>query len=267
MRSLIKRGVFQTILATALLTATIPATSFARDIEYKNEEVNVYVTPGEPTQIQFPGNISGGFKRKQSSVSLDKKGTDLIVFAQDNIDDTGEALIVRLEDGRSFSIRVKRSGGGNTRDTVVRIDDVQGSIIDANKDEEEAPYKEKTFEYAPPSNVSGFMRELVLAAEFGKSAISGYRMSDKYRGQTVLHDGTMHAKIDRIFIGQTLWGYVVEAENLLDQTQKINPASFRIDGTRAISAQNWELAPRPLNVEQEAAQGHKAKIYIITRAK
>ena len=68
-------------------------------------------------------------------------------------------------------------------------------------------------------------------------------------------------------MGPKLWGYVLDAENLLDQTQQINPASFRIDGTRAISANHWEIAPRPLTIEQEVAKRHKAKIYIVTRAK
>jgi hypothetical protein len=54
---------------------------------------------------------------------------------------------------------------------------------------------------------------------------------------------------------------------MLDTTQIINPASFRLDGTRAISARNWELAPRPMNAEQELAGKERTKIYIVTRAK
>ena len=75
----------------------------------------------------------------------------------------------------------------------------------------------------------------------------------------MLHDGTMEAKIKEIFLGSGLWGYVLEVENLLDTTHKINPATFRLDGTRAVAAQRWELAPRPETAEQKLAQAHKAQ--------
>lgn len=253
------------VLALLISATCFSAAAYARDVDYKNGEVNVYVTPSEPTQIQFPGVISGGFKRKLSTLSLDRKDSDLVVFASEGISDTGEAIIVRLQDGRSYSIRVKRATTANPRDSLVKLEDDRTSVL---SDEEEDPaYKEKKFEYAPPSQVSGLMREMALAAEFGKLNITGYRVSDRYKGETVLNDGTVNATIDRIFIGPTLWGYVIDAENMLDAGQKINPASFRLDGTRAISANRWELAPKPLNVEQQMSGKDRAKIYIVTRAK
>jgi hypothetical protein len=253
------------VLGLSLAAAFSSAAAYARDVDYKNGEVNVYVNPSEPTQIQFPGTISGGFKRKLSTLSLDRKDSDLIVFASEGINETGEAIIVRLQDGRSYSIRVKRSSTANPRDALIRLEDDRTGVL---SDEEDSPaYNEKKFEYAPPSQVSGLMREMVLAGEFAKPNITGYRVSDRYKGETVLNDGTMNATIDKIFIGPTLWGYVIDAQNLLDQGQQINPASFRLDGTRAISASRWELAPKPLNIEQQLSGKERAKIYIVTRAK
>lgn len=257
------------LLAGILLVpfiATIAQDAFARDVDYKNTEVAVYVTPGEPTQIELPGKISGGFKRKLSTLSLDRKDNDLIVFASDGITEQGEAIIVRLDDGRSYSVRIRRSTAGNPRDDVVKIEDERGSILSA-ADEEEPGFADKKFEYAPPSQVAGLMREMILAGEFGKNKVQGYRVSDRYRGETVLSDGTMKATIDQIFIGPNLWGYVIEAENLLDHSQKINPATFRLDGTRAISANRWELSGKPINVEQQIAGRDKAKVYVVTRAR
>lgn len=248
----------------ALSVGLLAQPSWARDLEYTGSEVSVYVNPGEPTQIQLPGKISGGFKRKLSTLSIDKKDGDLIVFASDGITEQGEALIVRLDDGRSYSVRVRRSSESNKRDDVIRIEDERSSIL-SGTDEEEPAYQEKKFEYAPPNQVAGLMREMMLAAEFGKTKVQGYRVSDRYRGETVLSDGTMKATIDTIFIGSNLWGYVIDAQNLLDVSQKINPASFRLDGTRAVSANKWEVAGKPLNVEQQIASGDKAKIYIVTR--
>lgn len=250
-------------LTIALLWICSPA--FARDIDYNNQEVIIRVNPGEPTQIQFPGQISGGFKRKNASLSIDKKNEDLIVFAQEAIPDQGEAIIVRLEDGRSFSLRVQRASSEFPRDDLIKINDSRDAGIPT--DEEEPAYREKNFQYAPPSAVSGLVREMMLVGEFGKTSVSGYRASDRFKGQVVLDDGTLRAVVDRMFIGPNLWGYVIDAQNLLDVSQKINPATFRLDGTRAISANNWELSPKPLNTEQQISAKDKAKIYIVTKAR
>lgn len=254
------------VLGALAIALVLPVSAFARDVEYQGGEIAVRVTPGEPTQVEFPGQIAGGFKKKLSALSLDKKDDDLIIFSSDGLSEQGEAIIVRLEDGRSYSVRVLRSSPDAPRDAVVRIEDSRGSILAS--DEEEMPaHRERRSNYAPPTQVSGFMREMILATEFGKAAIQGYRVTDRYRGESVLNDGTLQATIDRIFIGPNMWGYVIDATNLLETSQRLNPATFRLDGTRAISLQHWELAGRPLNVEQQIAGKHTTKVYVITRAK
>jgi hypothetical protein len=253
--------------ASACLTSLLwAAPALARDIEYGSGEVTVNVVPGEPTQIQFPGEVRGGYKPKLSNIDLEKKDSDLIVFAGEGLSDKGEAIIVRLSDGRSYSLRIRTADDEHPRDDVIRLEDRRHANSDEEEEELKA-YKEKKFEYAPPSTVTGLMREMVLVAELGKKGIIGYKVSDRYKGETVMSDGTMRATIDRIFIGPNLWGYVLDTHNMLDQTQQLNPASFRIDGTRAISAERWELSPRPLNIEQQIAGKDKAKVYIVTRAK
>ena len=247
----------------AVATLSYPLPSLARDIEYKNSEVVVFVKPGEPTQVQFPGDLSGGFKKKGSSLSIDQKDTDLIVYATERIPADGEAIIVRLKDGRSYSLRVRKSGEGNERDDVIRIEDRGSSIL--GNEEAQVAADPKSLSKAPPTHVAGLMREMMLVAEFGKGTIPGYRETSRYQGQTVLNDGTVEARIDKIFIGPNLWGYVVDTKNLLDQSQRLNPASFRLDGTRAIAAQNWELSPRPLNIEEQVSGKHDTKVYIVTR--
>jgi hypothetical protein len=250
------------------MSTILPTVSEARDLEYGGREISVYVRPGEPTQLQFPGAIAGGFKKKQSSLNLDRKGTDLVIFGQDSLTEGGEAIIVRLDNGKSYSIRVHRASPENPRDDMVRIEDSLTSGVSSGDDnDKQQPSEEKKFDYAPPNQVSGLMREMVLNAEFGKTGITGYRVSQIHKGETVLSDGTITAKIDRIFIGPNLWGYVVDAENLLQTSQKLNAGSFRIDGTLAISAKDWELSSQPLTVEQQAAAKHKTKLYIITRSK
>ncbi len=239
--------------------------AFARDVDYNDAEISVRVKPGEPTQIEFPGEVSGGFRKKLSSLSIDKKGDDLILFSNELLTPEGEAIIVRLKDGRNYSIRVKRSTEEAPRDDVVRIYDTRASII--SSEEELPPYASPNVKKASSNQVSGFMREMILAMEFGKNGIPGYRVSERFKGETVLDDGTLRATIERIYMGPNYWGYVIEATNLLDETRQLNPATFRLDGTRAISLNNYELSPRPLNIEQQIAKKHKAKVYVITKAK
>ena len=256
---------FTSIFSALSLIFILSSNVFAHTIEYKDSEISVNVTPGEPTQIQFPGIVKGGYMKQSSSLHLDRKDTDLIIFANEGLNQRGESIIVRLEDGRSYSIRIKAATKDTPRDDVVKIEDKREQNID--EEEELAEYKEGKFEYAPSSTVSGFLREMVLVAEFGKKGISGYRVTNSYKGESVLQDGTLRATIDKIFIGPKLWGYVIDVENLLDQSQKLNPATFRLDGTRAISAEQWELSPRPLTIEQEVAKKDKTKVYVVTRAR
>jgi len=260
------RQVFQIVLVLLLILSV--DLTYARDVEVTSStsEVTVWVAPGEPTQVKFPGKVSGGYMKQNSAVTVDRRESDLVVFGNETLSSTGEVILVRLDDGRSYSLRVLRAEGANVRDAQVTVEDGK-EILAKEGEEEDLPHIEQKFDYAPPSRVAGLMREMILAMEFGKASISGYRMSEKHKGETVLADGTIRASIERIFVGPNLWGYVVSAENLLDQSQRLNPGSFRIDGTRAISISNWELAPRPMNVEEQFADKHRTKIYIITKAK
>lgn len=260
-----RKAVRETIAAVGIGLLLSCGLASARDAEYNNTELPISVAPGEPTQVTFPGRIAGGFRKKVSTLSLEHKGSDLVIFANEGIGERGEAIIVRLEDGRSYSLRIARASSDRPRDDVVSINDARGALL-ASASEDPA-YLDKNFDYAPATKVAGLMRELILAAEFGKDSIPGYRVSTAYRGQPVFNDGTLSAKIDKIFMGPNLWGYVLDAENLVDQTQKINPASFRIDGTRAVSMRQWELSPLPLTAEQQIAGKHKTKVYIITKSK
>jgi len=238
----------------------------AREVDYGGSEVPVYVTPGEPTQVTFPSKIEGGFKRKHSALALQRQENFLVVFAQPEIPYEGEALLVHLSDKRSYALRILPSDDDNKRDEFIDIKDLRDDVLGGESAKETDPYLQPTG-FPDPSFVSGLMREMILVAEFGKrGGISGYRRSSRYTGETVLHDGTIEAKVIEIFMGTNYWGYVLEVENLLDSGYKINPASFRLDGTRAVIAENWQLSPKPLTAEQKLAGSHKGKVYIVTKA-
>lgn len=253
------------IYLLAIIALFLVDSALARDVKYTGNEVPVYVTPGEPTQITFPSKIEGGFKRKHSALALQRQDNFLVVFAQPEIPYEGEALLVHLTDKRSYALRILPSDDDNPRDEFIDMQD-QREDISGDGVAESDPYLQPRG-YAPASYVSGLMREMILTSEFGKrGTIQGYRRSNRYTGETVLHDGAIEAKILEIFMGTDLWGYVLEVKNLQDSSYKINPATFRLDGTRAVVAANWELAPKPETAEQKISNGNVSKVYIVTKS-
>lgn len=265
-----KSYLLNAICGIGIVTLMFSADAFAREIKYSTtgtQEHVIYVNPGEPTEITFPGRIEGGFKRKQSTIALEKKDSSLIVFANTSIPVEGEAIIVHLDDKRSYSMRVIHSDPMNPRDSHIQVIDDRDPETEyqANAEQTEAP---KSNQFPPASVAPGLMRNMILAMEKGRIAgIPGYRRSNRYTGEVVLDDGRITAKIEDMFLGSNYWGYVLGVENKLDTTQTLNPATFRLDGTVAVSAENWELAPQPLTAEQSYANAHKAKVYVITRSK
>lgn len=251
------------------LTVTAPPLAYGRDLAYGGSEAVIYVTPGQPTQITLPGKVAGGITKSHTSLGLDKRDNYLIVFAQASLPAEGQSIIVFLEDKRSYSLQIVPASEEHPRDASVRITDTREP--DAMGGEEETP--ELTASptpraKAPSSSVVGLMREMILIAEFGKSKPPpGYRRSNRYSGEVVLDDGSLQATIDEIFVGPDFWGYVLTVENRLTTTQRLNPASFRLDGTRAVTFERPELAPQPATAEQQIARAHLCKVYIVTKNK
>jgi hypothetical protein len=259
------RATVTTLGVLLVLLALLASSAFARDVTYEEGEIEIRVNPGEPTQLQFPGPVAGGFRKSASVLNVSPKDNDLVIFSGENLSAAGESIIVRLQDGRSYAVRVLRATPDAPRDPLVSILDARAA---PNTGEEEDPiYRDPNFEYAPPSQVAGLMREMILHAEFGKKNIPGYRISEAYKGQPVLNDGTVMATVDKILIGPNLWGYVLDTANMLDTPQLLNHASFRLDGTRAIVFEKAELAAKPLTVEQQISQGDKSKVYIVVKAR
>lgn len=78
----------------------------AREINYYGGEVKVYVQVGEPTVVSFPSEIEGGYRSTNSQLDLERRGTDLIVFAKPGLAIEGEVLVIYVKDKRPFMIRV-----------------------------------------------------------------------------------------------------------------------------------------------------------------
>ena len=243
----------------AVLLSAQPA--LARDVTYNGDEESIWVTPGEPTQVTFPSVIEGGYKAGDE-VTVQRQGNFVVLFAKAGLSPDGEVMIVRLRDGRSYSLRISPAGFGQARDASVTIIDRR----QPESEQEDESIEERELPFAPPTVATGLMREIVLITEFGrKKGISGYKRSNTYTGEEVLNDGTIRAKIDEIFMGPRMWGYVLDIENLLGTGQRLNPGTFNFEGVMAVSMKRWELAPKPRTAEQKLSGRHKTKIYVITK--
>ena len=98
--------------------------SFEREHCYRGEEAQIFVRPGEPTQVVFPGEIKGGFKRKDSALTLERQSNYIVMFTQPSLDVHGESLLIVLEDERSYPLRVLPAHR-KQRDSVVRLVDMR----------------------------------------------------------------------------------------------------------------------------------------------
>ena len=140
----------------ALSTLIISRPTHARDVEYSSGsgEIPVWVNVGEPTEVIFEGGrIKNGFKNRNAGIDLDRKDSSLIIFGKENLNENGEALLVRLENGTSYPLRVRKASSDNPRDAQVVVGDGKGAM--GSEEEVPPPFQERSYEYAPPSKVSG----------------------------------------------------------------------------------------------------------------
>jgi hypothetical protein len=98
----------------------------ANAIEYvvENEETPIYLRLGEPTLVEFPAAIEGGFRTKHSSYSLERDKNQLVLFLNKTTPNPkGEGILVMLKDGRICALRLLEETPEHSRDVVVRISD------------------------------------------------------------------------------------------------------------------------------------------------
>ena len=86
-------------------------------------EISVQLAPGEPTTVTFPSEVKGGWKRKDSALSIARGGAMMVVFGFSDLSEDGEGVLVELTDGRLYTLRFKKAAKLSDRDTLVKIQD------------------------------------------------------------------------------------------------------------------------------------------------
>ena len=169
------------LLLSFLFIGLVVPSAHAIERRYTGGEVKVYVTPGEPTLVKFPGVIAGGYKRGNSALSLDRQKDSVVLFAKPGLPLTGEALLIQLKDERSYSLRVLPSTSERPRDTDITIIDSRTPAVITSTGVGSGQAANTQGSKAPKSAISSLMSEMIKVAEFGKrTGITGYRRSNNY---------------------------------------------------------------------------------------
>jgi hypothetical protein len=91
-------------------SATIPFLE-----RWLREEKIIEVRPYETTQVVFPRNVDYGFKHPNSDVKVDKAANVLVVSASESLKKGGEPIVVFLDDGTFFPLRIIKAADPASR--------------------------------------------------------------------------------------------------------------------------------------------------------
>jgi hypothetical protein len=85
------------------------------------EERVIEVRPYEPTQVVFPRKIDHGFKHPNSDVKVDKAANVLVVSASGSLKKGGEPIVVFLDDGTFFPLRIIKAANPASRRVSLNV--------------------------------------------------------------------------------------------------------------------------------------------------
>ena len=119
------------IIALFILFNLVAVNLYARDILYEGSEVQVFVTPGEPTQIDFDAEVQSGFKGSGAGFKVEPNGKSIIIFPQEELSASGGVIIVKLKNDKTYTMRVKSADTYNPRDDIVTLKDDTPAFLPA----------------------------------------------------------------------------------------------------------------------------------------
>jgi hypothetical protein len=90
-------------------------------VRCQREERVIEVRPYEPTQVVFPRKIDHGFKHPNSDVKVDKAANVLVVSASESLKKGGEPIVVFLDDGTFFPLRIIKAANPASRRVSLNV--------------------------------------------------------------------------------------------------------------------------------------------------
>jgi hypothetical protein len=99
----------------------------ARDINYSEGEIVVYLIPNKPTKVTFPSKIISGntWGEGRKFFILDRRGNSLVLNIHPQFPKEGANAIIHLDDKRTYTIRAILADDRHIGDRFVNIIDKQ----------------------------------------------------------------------------------------------------------------------------------------------
>ena len=96
-------------------------------VRCQREERVIEVRPYEPTQVVFPRKIDYGLKHPNSDVKVDKAANVLVVSASESLKKGGESIVVFLDDGTFFPLRIIKAANPASRRVSLNVTEAKTS--------------------------------------------------------------------------------------------------------------------------------------------
>lgn len=112
---------------------------FAREVEYRGEEIIIYITHGTLTQVTFPSTTRCRYGSHKGPVVYECQGNSILLFVQPELTIEGKLEYIRLKNGKIYKLKIIRADNNHATDDIVNILD---RSIDADvKEKDTRPNK------------------------------------------------------------------------------------------------------------------------------
>lgn len=112
---------------------------FAREVEYRGEEIIIYITHGTLTHVTFPSATRCRYGSHKGPVVYECQGNSILLFVQPELSIEGKLEYIRLKNGKIYKLKIIRADNSHPTDDIVNI--LDRSTDTEAKEEDSRPNK------------------------------------------------------------------------------------------------------------------------------
>lgn len=224
-------------------------------IKHAGPEITIYVSPSEPTKINFPRGVFSATPGSSEDLPLARGEWGLQVGAAPNLPKEGRSIHVRLIDGRQYRVLFLPADDENEHHDVMNIDmkspsTPAGSIPMAGNDRA----------------VLELLNHLKSAASGALKSIPDYSRESGQRDAVLFTKNELRGTVREHYRGERLQGYVLVVQNLGTVPLKLTPASIPLRGVLGAQFERSELAPRPSRMDPQGTGADQSTAFVVLGA-